>query len=150
MKIGFDDVQTRRIIVIDKMVSLVMYGIAASAIAEVVGMPLASLLAVGGISGIAVGLAAKEVISNMFGGASIFLTRPFVIGEIIRVSPHELYSMLHQDLESRGLLKEEIQPPQSKPASKSARRVPKRTQNTDESSGNILHRLGEFQERCRI
>ncbi|KAG0600767.1 hypothetical protein M758_11G059000 [Ceratodon purpureus] len=76
--------ETRRIVVIDKILSLGIYGIAASAIAEVVGMPLASLLAVGGISGIAVGLAAKEVISNMFGGASLFLTRPFVIGEKIK------------------------------------------------------------------
>lgn len=76
--------ETRRIMVIDKIVSLTMYGIAASAVAEVVGMPLASLLAVGGISGIAVGFAAKEVISNMFGGASLFLTRPFVIGEKIK------------------------------------------------------------------
>ena len=83
---GYNVVQTRRIMVIDKIVSLTMYGIAASAVAEVVGMPLASLLAVGGISGIAVGFAAKEVISNMFGGASLFLTRPFVIGEKIKVS----------------------------------------------------------------
>lgn len=83
---GYNVTQTRRIVVIDKILSLGIYGIAASAIAEVVGMPLASLLAVGGISGIAVGLAAKEVISNMFGGASLFLTRPFVIGEKIKVS----------------------------------------------------------------
>jgi small-conductance mechanosensitive channel len=83
---GSNVVQTRRIMAIDKIISLAMYGIAASAVAEVVGMPLASLLAVGGISGIAVGFAAKEVISNMFGGASLFLTRPFVIGEKIKVS----------------------------------------------------------------
>jgi len=37
------------------------------------------------ISGLAVGLAAKEVVGNMFGGASLFLTRPFVIGEKIKV-----------------------------------------------------------------
>lgn len=99
MKNGDNDgVQTRRILLVDKIVSLILYGIAASAIAEVVGMPLASLLAVGGISGIAVGLAAKEVISNMFGGASIFLTRPFVVGEKIKVgqSSHKLYLLEFQ------------------------------------------------------
>jgi hypothetical protein len=36
-------------------------------------------------TGLAVGLAAKEVVSNFFGGAVIFLTRPFVIGESIKV-----------------------------------------------------------------
>lgn len=36
-------------------------------------------------SGLAVGLAAKEVVGNMFGGASLFITRPFIIGEKIKV-----------------------------------------------------------------
>lgn len=40
---------------------------------------------VGYESGLAVGLAAKEVVGNMFGGASLFLSRPFVIGEKIKV-----------------------------------------------------------------
>ena len=35
--------------------------------------------------GLAVGLAAKEVVGNMFGGASLFISRPFVIGEKIKV-----------------------------------------------------------------
>lgn len=35
--------------------------------------------------GLAVGLAAKEVVSNMFGGASLFVSRPFIIGEKIKV-----------------------------------------------------------------
>jgi MscS family membrane protein len=48
------------------------------------GFALRSLLAVGGISGIALGLAAKEVVSNFFGGLVLFLTRPFVIGERIK------------------------------------------------------------------
>lgn len=38
-----------------------------------------------GSSGLAVGLAAKEVVGNMFGGASLFISRPFVIGEKIKV-----------------------------------------------------------------
>lgn len=36
---------------VDKVSSLVMYGLAASCIAEVVGLALGSLLAVGGVSG---------------------------------------------------------------------------------------------------
>lgn len=36
---------------VDKVSSLAMYGLAASSIAEVVGLALGSLLAVGGVSG---------------------------------------------------------------------------------------------------
>jgi len=39
-----------------------------------------------GLLGLAVGLAAKEVVGNMFGGASLFISRPFVIGEKIKVN----------------------------------------------------------------
>lgn len=38
-----------------------------------------------GPPGLAVGLAAKEVVSNMFGGASLFISQPFIIGEKIKV-----------------------------------------------------------------
>jgi len=33
-----------------------------------------------------VGLASQVVVGNMFGGASLFVTRPFVVGEKIKVS----------------------------------------------------------------
>ncbi|EFJ35816.1 hypothetical protein SELMODRAFT_404072 [Selaginella moellendorffii] len=50
-----------RVVAIDKVASLFLYFLAASSIAEVCGFALSSLLAVGGISGLAVGLAAKEI-----------------------------------------------------------------------------------------
>jgi hypothetical protein len=40
-----------RIFAVDKLVSLAMYGLAASCVAEVLGLHLRSLLAVGGVSG---------------------------------------------------------------------------------------------------
>ncbi|KAL3679166.1 hypothetical protein R1sor_022122 [Riccia sorocarpa] len=73
-----------RIIAFDKVVSLILYVIALSCIGEVNGFALRSLLAVGGFSGVALGLAAKEIVSNFFGGALLFITRPFVIGERIK------------------------------------------------------------------
>ncbi|BFI20189.1 mechanosensitive ion channel protein 1/2/3 [Marchantia polymorpha subsp. ruderalis] len=73
-----------RIIAFDKVVSLLMYFVALSCIGEVNGFALRSLLAVGGFSGVALGLAAKEIVSNFFGGALLFITRPFVIGERIK------------------------------------------------------------------
>ncbi|KAG0624155.1 hypothetical protein M758_3G228000 [Ceratodon purpureus] len=73
-----------RILAFDRLVSLFLYFLAATSVADIVGFQLRSLLAVGGVSGLAVGLAAKELVSNFFGGALIFLTRPFVIGEKIK------------------------------------------------------------------
>ncbi len=50
---------------------------------QVIGVSVAGLLAVGGIGGVAVGFAAKELISNFFGGLMIYLERPFSVGETI-------------------------------------------------------------------
>jgi small-conductance mechanosensitive channel len=73
-----------RIYAFDKVISLLMALVAASLMGEITGFALRSLLAVGGFSGVALGLASKEIVSNFFGGAVLFATRPFVIGERIK------------------------------------------------------------------
>ena len=45
---------------------------------------LAGLLAFGGMGGIAVGLAARDLLANVFGGITIYLDRPFAVGDWIR------------------------------------------------------------------
>lgn len=47
------------------------------------GVDITKFLAAGGIVGLAVGLAAKEFLSNLFGGLVIFLDKPFSEGEWI-------------------------------------------------------------------
>lgn len=49
-----------------------------------VGVNVQTVLAFGGIGGVAIGFAGREIISNFFGGFMIFLTRPFSVGEWIR------------------------------------------------------------------
>lgn len=78
-----------RLIALDKVLSLLMYYIAGSCIGEVSGFALRSVLAIGGVSGIAVGLAAKEIVGNFLGGAFLFVTRPFVVGDIVKSSTFE-------------------------------------------------------------
>lgn len=46
-------------------------------------VPLASLLAFGGAAGIAVGFAAQTLVSNLFGGLTVYASRIFKIGEDI-------------------------------------------------------------------
>lgn len=49
------------------------------------GVDVASLIAGLGIGGLALAMAAKDTVANVFGGASIFADRPFEIGDTITV-----------------------------------------------------------------
>jgi MscS family membrane protein len=60
------------------------------------GIPLSGVIAFGGVSGIAVGFAAKDTLSNFFGGLMIFLDRPFVIGEWIRSPDKDIEGFVEQ------------------------------------------------------
>ena len=51
---------------------------------QTLGYSIAGVLAFGGIGGIAVGFAAKDLLANFFGGLIIYLDRPFAVGDWIR------------------------------------------------------------------
>ena len=53
---------------------------AALIILQTFGFSLSGVLAFGGVGGIAVGFAAKDLLSNFFGGFFIYTDRPFVVG----------------------------------------------------------------------
>lgn len=53
-------------------------------ILPILGFKVASLLAFGGVSAVAVGFAAKDTLSNFLGGMMIFWDRPFSVGDWIR------------------------------------------------------------------
>ena len=48
------------------------------------GYSISGVLAFGGIGGIAVGFAAKDLLANFFGGLMVYLDRPFKVGDWIR------------------------------------------------------------------
>lgn len=58
--------------------------VAALVILQNLGFSVSGVLAFGGIGGIAVGFAAKDMLANFFGGLTIYLDRPFKVGEWIR------------------------------------------------------------------
>ncbi|MEB3203793.1 MAG: mechanosensitive ion channel family protein [Candidatus Sericytochromatia bacterium] len=59
-------------------------------ILQAFGMSVSGLLAFGGIGGIAIGFAAKDILANLIGGISILLDRPFAAGDWIRSPDREL------------------------------------------------------------
>jgi MscS family membrane protein len=67
-----------------KLARLVTLALAALTIAQTLGFQITGLLALGGVGGIAVGFAAKDLLANFFGGLTIYLDRPFSVGDWIR------------------------------------------------------------------
>jgi MscS family membrane protein len=57
---------------------------------QALGVNIAGLLAFGGVGGIAVGMAARDLLANVFGGFTIYLDRPFKVGEWIRSPDQEI------------------------------------------------------------
>ena len=51
---------------------------------QTLGFSISGVLAFGGVGGIAVGFAAKDLLANFFGGFIIHLDRPFKVGDWIR------------------------------------------------------------------
>ncbi len=53
-------------------------------ILQTLGYSISGVLAFGGIGGIAVGFAARDMLANFFGGLTIYLDRPFSVGDWVR------------------------------------------------------------------
>jgi MscS family membrane protein len=57
---------------------------------QALGYSVSGVLAFGGIGGLAVGLAAKDLLANFFGGAMVYMDRPFAVGDWIRSPEREI------------------------------------------------------------
>lgn len=51
---------------------------------QTLGISVSGILAFGGVGGIAIGFAAKDLLANFFGGLMVYLDRPFAVGDWIR------------------------------------------------------------------
>jgi len=75
---------------IAKLIRLSVIITAALVILQTLGFSVSGVLAFGGIGGIAIGFAAKDLLANFFGGLMIYLDRPFLIGDWIRSPDREI------------------------------------------------------------
>lgn len=57
---------------------------------QTMGYSVSGVLAFGGIGGLALGFAAKDLLANFFGGLTIYMDRPFAVGEWIRSPDKEI------------------------------------------------------------
>lgn len=67
-----------------KLARLIAVIVGALMAVQTLGFQITGLLALGGVGGIAVGFAAKDLLANFFGGLSIYMDRPFGVGDWIR------------------------------------------------------------------
>ena len=97
---------------IGKILRLIVFIIAIMVVLQTLGFSISGLLAFGGVGGIAIGFAAKDMLSNFFGGLMIYLDRPFALGDWIRSPDREIEGVVEQigwritlirTLESRAL-----------------------------------------------
>jgi len=60
------------------------------------GFSISGVLAFGGIGGIAIGFAARDLLANFFGALMIFLDRPFSVGDWIRSPDREVEGVVEE------------------------------------------------------
>ncbi|MDY6979163.1 MAG: mechanosensitive ion channel family protein [Pseudomonadota bacterium] len=69
---------------ITQLLKISVFITAALVMLQTLGVNISAILAFGGIGGIAVGFAAKDLLANFFGAMMIYLDRPFAIGDWVR------------------------------------------------------------------
>lgn len=69
---------------LSKLARLIVIVLAALIAVQTLGFSISALLTAGGIGGIAIGFAAKDLLANFFGGLTIYLDRPFNVGDWVR------------------------------------------------------------------
>lgn len=65
-------------------------------ILQSLGYSISGVLAFGGVGGIAVGFAARDLLANFFGGLMVYLDRPFSVGDWIRSPDKEIEGTVEQ------------------------------------------------------
>ena len=73
-----------------KLLRMVIIVIAFLILLQTLGFSVAGVLAFGGVGGIVVGFAARDLLANFFGGLMIYLDRPFEVGDWIRSPDKEI------------------------------------------------------------
>lgn len=60
------------------------------------GFSISGVLAFGGIGGLAVGLAARDLLANFFGGFTVYMDRPFSVGDWVRSPDRNIEGTVEQ------------------------------------------------------
>lgn len=81
---------------ITKLLRLSVVITAVLVVLQTLGYSISGVLAFGGVGGIAIGFAARDLLANFFGGLMIYLDRPFNVGDWIRSPDREIEGTVEQ------------------------------------------------------
>jgi len=81
---GEQDFDKHTVQAIGKLVKISVFITGGLILLQTLGYSISGILAFGGVGGIAIGFAAKDLLANFFGGLMIYLDRPFKVGDWIR------------------------------------------------------------------
>ncbi len=91
-----DQIDRHTVEAMSKLVRLAVLITSGLVILQTLGFSISGVLAMGGIGGIAIGFAAKDLLANFFGGLIVYLDRPFTVGDWIRSPDRELEGTVEQ------------------------------------------------------
>lgn len=80
---------SENLLALEKMSSVGLFVLGAMALAESCGVPVQSILAIGGIGGVATAFASKDILGNLFSGISLQFSKPFSVGDYIKAGTVE-------------------------------------------------------------
>ncbi len=83
---------------ISKLISLTLLLVSGLIILDTLGVHIGALLALGGVGGLALGFAAKDVFANFFSGFMLHVTKPFEVGNWV----HNLDATMQGTVEHIG------------------------------------------------
>ena len=83
-RLGERELDTTTIHALRKVISLSVWVTMTIITLQTLGFNLSAVLTVGGIGGVAIGFASRDVIANFFGGLMVYITQPFRVGDWIR------------------------------------------------------------------
>lgn len=75
---------------IAKLMRLILFVLVGLTLLQSAGVSISGILAFGGVGGIAVGFAARDLLANFFGGLMIYMDRPFRVGDWVRSPDKEI------------------------------------------------------------
>lgn len=87
---GERDFDEHTVQAIGKLIRISVFITGGLILLQTLGYSISGILAFGGVGGIAIGFAAKDLLANFFGGLMIYLDRPFKVGDWIRSSEKQI------------------------------------------------------------
>ena len=87
LELSGDLTKQRRVEAVDKLFSVLFLIVTGVLGLQAIGLDVNSVLAIGGVGGLAVGLAGREILENLFTGLIILSSSPFEVGDEVQFTP---------------------------------------------------------------